>query len=421
MTAGHDSALPRRHAGARLSGATLSLSLLSHGMRFLANAVLLIVLARLWAPAAFGTFAYANAVAVLLGLVAGWGLVQKAMRDTAVAPAGAGAAVRGAVLAQAALLPACVAAAALLAWIGQGPDAHLLLPLFGACVALNLAETAAAACRGIGRFDAEAQASVVGNGVYFAAGAGTALASGDLTAVAWAMFAGRVVHALAGFAILHRAGIDPRASPGGPVDSLRGGAVFAGEAILIGAFLQIDTVLVKLLLGDAAAGSYQAGIRFVVVALVVAQALAGMFVPVLVARLADRAAFGRLARRVVLTFALFGGACLLLFGIWGGQVTLAVYGADYAATARLAPLFGALVFLRCLAAGMGIVLMAAGEQAWRLVATLAALLSYLAGAAVIGAGLGLDGLVAANLAAVSILFVLYGVKALPRLDRKSVV
>src|SRR3546814_12364450 len=50
-----------------------------------------------------------------------------------------------------------------------------------------------------------------------------------------------------------------------PAAALRGGAVFAAESVVAGAYLQIDTVLVKLVLGDAAAGAYQAGLRFVVV------------------------------------------------------------------------------------------------------------------------------------------------------------
>ena len=91
-----------------MSSGTLALSMLSHGMRFLANAVLLMLLARLWTPEIFGTFAFANAVAAILGLVCGWGFSQQVMRGAAAEPARAGGTVGAAVLAQATLAPVLV-------------------------------------------------------------------------------------------------------------------------------------------------------------------------------------------------------------------------------------------------------------------------------------------------------------------------
>ena len=391
------------------------LSFVSHGARFLANAVLLMVLARLWGPAPFGGFAYATAVAALLGLVCGWGLSQKTTRDVAADPARAGALVRSAVAAQCLLAPALLVAVLAVGGFGIGPPRGLLLPLFGAFVGLNVAETAAAACRGMGRFDAEARASTFGNGVFFGAGVVAALVFPGQEAVALAMFAGRLAHAAGAFLVL-RAVTGAPGSPGvAALTTLRAGAVYAGESVATGAFLQIDTVVVKLLLGEAAAGAYQAGVRLVVVALVAAQALAGFFVPSLVARLGDRAAFAREARRVFAAFAGLGCAFLLAFAAWGDGIVHAVYGSEYTRTAALSPLLGLLVCLRCLAAGAGIVLLAAGAQTWRLLATLVAIGAYLAAAAIVGPRLGLDGLVAVNVGALAVLLGLYLFGAIRRL------
>lgn len=398
-----------------MSSGALALSMLSHGMRFLANAVLLMLLARLWAPEIFGTFAYANALAAIFGLVCGWGFSQQVMRGAAADPAKAGGAVGAAVLAQATLAPILVLVALAASASGFGPRPLLLMPLLGAFIALNLAETAAAACRGIGRFDAEARASAIGNGAFFAAGAVAALASGDAVVVAWAMLAGRVVHMIVAHRILFGAGVAVTRGAGAPVRSLRVAAAFAGEAILTGAFLQIDTVTVKLILGAADAGAYQAGVRFVVVALVVAQALAGLHIPALVRLLDDPDAFARRARRVMGVFAALGLGLFGTFALWGDSLALLVYGPHYVQTAALAPLFGTLVCLRCLAAGAGIVLLAAGAQVWRFVGTFVALAAYLAGAAAIGPAFGLAGLVWVNLGALLLLFALYLFKALPLL------
>src|SRR3546814_11550788 len=92
-----------------------------------------------------------------------------------------------------------------------------------------------------------------------------------------------------------------------PAAALRGGAVFAAESVVAGAYLQIDTVLVKLVLGDAAAGAYQAGLRFVVVWLVFAQSMGGIFIPALVAPIGAPTAFAAAARRAVLAFAAYEG------------------------------------------------------------------------------------------------------------------
>lgn len=401
--------------GHRMRVSGVLLSFVSHGARFLANAVLLMVLARLWGPEQFGGFAYATAVAALLGLVGGWGLSQKTMRDAAVDPARAGAQVRSGVVAQCLLVPPLLVAVLAIGSFGIGPPPDLLLPLFGAFVALNLAETAAAACRGIGRFDAEARASAFGNGVFFVAGVAAALILPGQEAVALALFAGRLAHAAGAFLMLRAVTAAPGSAGAGALETLRAGAVFAGESVATGAFLQVDTVVVKLVLGEAAAGAYQAGVRFVVVALVAAQAVAGVFVPSLVARLGDRPAFALQARRVFAVFAGLGCAFLVAFAAWGDGIVLAVYGGDYAQTAALAPLLGVLVCVRCLAAGAGIVLLAAGAQTWRLLATLAAMGTYVAAAAIVGPRLGLEGLVAVNVGALAVLLGLYLSGAIRRL------
>src|SRR3546814_2310082 len=123
-----------------------------------------------------------------------------------------------------------------------------------------------------------------------------------------------------------------------PAAALRGGAVFAAESVVAGAYLQIDTVLVKLVLGDAAAGAYQAGLRFVVVGLVFAQSMGGIFIPALVARIGDPTAFAAAARRAVLAFAAYGAVCFAVLACFGQAIVLRLYGADYAATGALAPL-----------------------------------------------------------------------------------
>ncbi len=267
----------------------------------------------------------------------------------------------------------------------------------------------------MGRFDAEARASTFGNGVFFGAGVAAALVFPGEETVALALFAGRLAHASGAFILLRAVTAAPGSTGVGALDTLRAGAVFAGESVATGAFLQIDTVVVKLLLGEAAAGAYQAGVRFVVVALVAAQALAGFFVPSLVARLGDRTGFAREARRVFVVFAGLGCTFLLAFAMWGDGIALAVYGPGYAQTAALAPLLGLLVCVRCLAAGAGIVLLAAGAQTWRLLATLVAMGAYLAAAAIIGARFGLEGLLAVNVGALAVLLGIYLFGAIRRL------
>src|SRR5690606_32788156 len=123
-------------AGGTLGGGALLLSMAAHGARFLAYAVLLVLLARLWPPETFGLFAWHNAAASILGLAAGWGLSLKVTRDAALAPGRSADALRSALAAQTCLAP-LIAVIACGLWLAGLPVAlELVLPLAGAFICL---------------------------------------------------------------------------------------------------------------------------------------------------------------------------------------------------------------------------------------------------------------------------------------------
>src|SRR5690606_26758956 len=118
---------------------------------------------------------------------------------------------------------------------------------------------------------------------------------------------------------------------------------YAAEAVLSGLLLQADVIVVAMLLGDAAAGLYQAGSRLVLLALLFAQAVANVTVPSLAAGGGN--AVYRPTRRML---TLYGAAGFLLLTLAGDRLAAALYGPAYAALGPVMPLFGLVILARCL-------------------------------------------------------------------------
>ena len=373
--------------------------------RLLATAVLFILLARLWPPAQFGQFALLNALAMLLGLIAGFGFPTLLMRQVGLDRASVRARFATALRVQTVLAVPCGLLAAGLVLVGAVEDGILFAALLAAALLFQATETLHGAFRGLGRFEAEAGAAAVGNLLFFllpgAAAltwpsphpAAVAMAIARLLQLAIALWLGRRFPAGAG---------DRQTATAAAIAALP----YAAEAVLAGLLLQADVIVVAMLLGDAAAGLYQAGSRLVLLALLFAQAVANATVPSLAAGLADGGgnAVYRPVRRIL---ALYGAAGFLLLALAGDVVVAALYGPAYAALGPVMPLFGLVILARCLAAGPGILLIAAGEQAARAALGAATGLLYLALAVPAALGLGIGGVALANAGTMALLGLLY--------------
>lgn len=151
---------------------------------------------------------------------------------------------------------------------------------------------------------------------------------------------------------------------------MRAAVTYAADFAFQSLFGQIDSVVLNHFLGPVAVGLYQAGMRVFQGGVAAAQVLANVFLPRAAARSENVEAFAKESNRIQFAFlgvgTLFGVALALL----AKPIVDILFGAAYKELIGLFPLFGMLFFVRFSAAAWGVVLTAAGEQKYRTFATI---------------------------------------------------
>lgn len=384
----------------------LGFSAASNLSRFLASGVLFIVLAAFWPPELFGRFVFHNVLALMAAMAVDYGLSVKTMRDIADAHASAKSVLLAALRAQLWLLPLSGGIGVALWALGLVTHPVLFAFLWVGQALFALLNTAYGALRGLGRFDAEARIALLGNSAYFVIPLAIVWGGGGAEAVAGGMVAARLLQGAAAAFSLRSLG--PRVPHGGYSAGriLRDARPYALESWTSALFQHTDSLIVRLILGEAALGLYQAGARFLAVAIILVQSLGNLAVPSLTRARSDGPAFRRALGRSGLAFAALGVICLFLLAVPGPPFVRLVYGNAYEAVGTLMPLFGLVALIRCLAAGQGMALLALGRQTERFYAVLAALALFVP-AGLLGARFGVAGVVWAGAAAAAFLGGLY--------------
>jgi O-antigen/teichoic acid export membrane protein len=132
---------------------------------------------------------------------------------------------------------------------------------------------------------------------------------------------------------------------------------YAADSFITAAFSQIDTLLVGHLLGLHALGNYQIGAKVLQMSLSIVQIASSVYIPML-SRGIHQAHPVRMIMQMILSLAAVGAAAAC--GIyWVMPYLVNLYmGAQFADANLLWGGIGAAVFIRCLAAGFGILLVA---------------------------------------------------------------
>ena len=383
----------------------------STAARLLTGVVLFVLIARAWEPAVFGHFMYWFTVTALLYLVVDFGFGQKILRDLGRRPEDLVGVMASLVRTKAALALATVVASAAAGWAlgldrADWPVAGALLT---AAVALSFAEFYGSPLRALGAYRAEARLVVTANGVHFAANATLAAAGAGPAGVAFGFLATRLVYLGLARAAYRRLGGAATGTSGAVADiprDLRAGLPYALETGLVSLHAQADTLIVHHLLGPAALGVYQGGLRLLLGYSAFAQVLSGLYLPRLSREHGRPAEFTALARRAVLHSLAVGLAGALLFGLTAGGV-VRVFGPQYAALGELLPYFGLILWMRFLASGYALLLTAAGRQIERVCAIALATGVLAAAAWVWVPRFGLTGMLGAGLVAATVLNFVY--------------
>lgn len=356
-----------------------SLVLGSYTLRVGSGTVVFILMARLLGPAAFGQFAYWLAWATLLAIPVNFGFNALVLRGFGAEPDRALTLMSEVLLAKLSLagLPLLFVVLSPI-WL-TATDAAILALLCLAQVCDSFGEFYLLGFRIGPDYAKEGKAAGINAAVHMAV---TGL-------VIW--FWPDPLHAALGFACSRAVGLLlARAQCLACVGrlcrpacatlrrTLRAGWAFALELGLFTVSAQLDSLLISSILGPAALGIYQAGLKLVQALVRMAPVIAQAALPAL-AQEYGTPGFARKGRRVMLIFAVAGAGLAGLMASMGAALALRLFGNGFASLAPLMPLFGVILFLRIVETGMGLVLVAAGLQhrkVWLVGMQLAAMLLF---------------------------------------------
>lgn len=387
-------------------------SLITTVVRLATGLVLFIVLAHVWGPERFGTFMYPFTVAGILVKVVDYGFLLQVARDVGRRTSEAHVTMSRALGAKLLLVVPAAAAAYAIGILMPGANG------FGALLALLLADAVANSftqflnipLRALGRFDAEARIATIGNALVFATVAATVLAGGGPWAAAGVMAGTRAASLLFSWNAYRRLlGTAPRVilERDALRDSLWKGLPFGVHATVGTLNMQVDTLMVQHYLGAGSVGLYQAGMRILFGALLVGDALNGVYLSAMARASHDTGALTRLGERMtrqLLTVGLLGFGCVLAAG---PLVVRALFGAKYDALAPLLPLFGLLAFIRYGGVSYGTLLTLADRQAVRVLAVCGVMVLGLALNSILIPRFGLTGAVTASIIGHLVLYGVY--------------
>jgi O-antigen/teichoic acid export membrane protein len=332
--------------------------------------VLLIVLARVLGPTAYGFIATVFAIGTLAGLATDFGFAAKTLRDVAAHPEA------GARLVSEAL---SVKLALTLAVAVIGGLALLIVPLPAdlrlAAAALGLAVLVAAlgdltlySYRAVGCYGREFWLTCWTSAAHLVLVVGAAV-SGSVVIVALAYLVSRVLYTaitLSGLGRLFPGQTLGISRPTAVWKSMRTAWRWAVDSGLTQLLSQIDGLVVAAVFGLASAGVYQAAGRLVQASLGFAAIFANVHIPRLtVLTHAGSRHLARAELQMVAEFMALGSAFGLLFGLGGQWITLWILGPAYMETNLLWAGFGCFVVARYAAACLGAALTAWGRPGIR--------------------------------------------------------
>lgn len=331
-----------------------------------------VLMARVLGPASFGTLMFWLSVATLLALLANFGLTPYLLREIGAAPERAQDVMSEVFAAK--LLLAGVTLAVFIAALPllTSTSRWLFGLLLFAQLFDSFAEFFNVGFRATDRFAEEAKWATVIAVLQFGLLA-CALWLNPSVLMAAAAFALSRLLALALLLFTQRLyfqGLRP-APLAQALHCVRTTRAYALDFGLQSLFGQVDSIVLNHLVGPAAVGLYQAGMRLFNGGAQAANVLANVFLPKAAAVAQDRVLFAKEARRVQWAFVAAGAAFGLALAAGANLWVALLFGSAYQPLVQILPWLGLLFFVRFFAAAWGIVLTTSGAQAFRATANLA--------------------------------------------------
>lgn len=344
-----------------------------------AGILVFVMLARLLGPAPFGEFMYAFSMASLAAFASALGFNQLVSREAVVQPQEVQQIIGLTTSTRLTLTLGVLLVLGALAF-SLGQSWWLILILAVATISDTFIEYIFCIARAKGSYRKEASFMTAMSVLHLAVLGTVVLLGASLTTVAMAFSGSKFLQLCAAVHVFRRA-LGPfslRASFAEQWRHVRQSLAYATDAGLQLVTTQIDTVLIRHLVGAHAAGVYQSGMRLVTGMQNFTVIASNVLLPKLAAVHQQPGAFRQLGQRTDLFMALLGLLCAVgLFGV-GSLVLTFGYGQQFAELKELLPWFSLLIGLRVYAASSGIQLTALGDQGFRTRVNACAALALLA-------------------------------------------
>jgi O-antigen/teichoic acid export membrane protein len=387
--------------------------LVSLSTRLAANLLIFVLLARLWGSETFGAFMYPFVVTTILGLAVDYGYGIQVVKDIGKDETALDAVMARAFLSKLLLFGLTAIVAVAIALTDRESTLVFCLLFLGAA-ANSFAMLFNYAIRALGRFARESGNNIVLNVLPVVMVTAAAVWGYGPLGVAIALLLARIL----GFGFsywVYMREVGPLELKGvsrhDVVVALKEGFPFGVYMTLSVLYLQLDTLLIKHLIGSASVGVYQSGIRILMAGLIFADAINSAFLQRLSGLIGERSKFMTSAKTMVRWQLFFGTCGLIVFNHFGQALVHLIYGEGYRELYALMPLIGIVLWLRYWGSGWGLQLTISNQQSKRVLILLGSLLGSLALNLLLIPRLGLQGALYTSIAMHLMLNAAFGVFA----------
>ncbi|MYM84000.1 oligosaccharide flippase family protein [Duganella sp. FT50W] len=356
-------------------------------VRILSQTLVFLLIGKVLGPVELGQFSLFMVYASLIGLVADYGCSNPALREMSVDVDRAATIMNDYLVFRVAMGVVCYTIGGLglyLSGLVTAADAPLFLWISLASFVALQADFVLLIFRATTRYNEETVTSVCTSLVHMLLVGSVCFMSPHIVPVTLAFLGSRLFALVFTISMVRRKaamlryaagqiGAALRAAPA----MLRQRTLYAADSFITAAFGQVDTLLVGHLLGLHALGNYQLGAKVLQMSLSIVQVASSVYIPAL-SRAVHQAHPLRMMLRMMLALAAVGAlAAAAIYWIMPYLVDLTM-GAQFADANVLWGGIGLAVFIRCLAASFGILLVALDKPGVRTVVQVGIIASLVA-------------------------------------------
>jgi len=343
---------------------------ITQGLKFLSNALLFVVLARVLGVEGFGRFSFALSLTAIFLVFIDYGFNLYIVKEVSVSPEKTSKILGGVFSAKAILTGVFTAVLSISVWsMNKTLDTKIVLYiLWVASIFYSFAYAMNSAFRGLNRFHYEALPSFVLYSIQFILPVGLLISGFGVISVAVSYLVARIVYLAVSWYFLKKIGGTPEIGLNIKecIRMISESFPYGLHAICAAIYFQLDTVLISFLKGDLEAGLYQAPMRLVMASMVIYEIIVSAYFPLIakdikndVERFKER---GLLFNKIMF---MVGGAISSFLVAFPTQITNALYGAEYTASAEILRLLAIVIFLRFAGGSYAIFITAGDAQSVR--------------------------------------------------------